>query len=204
MHSSQPVEVVAGLLRRGGTEPGDELRAFLASEGGSSATPAAVEPAFLFNAAMTGFFQAAAVGDTFTQPERIRQRFGRTLEENYPEAGQTFLRFAYSYWTLKLVVGDADPATRSSVAYQLLAQIEQMVAGLFFPTPGPVRIDQAQREAAQRQTLQESGAPIDIEDFIRHNPILLRDRAPAKSGCLGVLAAAVLSAASITSLVVQI
>lgn len=175
MDASQAVEVAADLLRRGGLNPTDQIRSFLASRSDLPPTPPA-EPASLFNAAMTGFFQAAATGETFTDPQRISQRFGRTLEQNYPEAGKAFLRFAHSYWTLKLVVQDAEPATRSSIAHQLLAQIEQMIAGLFFPTPGPVRIDPAQREAAQRQTLKESGAPIDIEDFIRHNPILLRDR----------------------------
>lgn len=200
MYISPLLEVTADLLRRGGIDPTDQVRALLASQSDSPGTPLVVDPGTLFNTSMTGFFQAAATGDTFTDRERIAQRFGRTLEENYPEAGEAFLRFAYSYWTLKLVVGDADEATRSSIAYQLLAEIEQMVAGLFFPTPGPVRIDHGQREAAQRQTLQESGAAIDIEDFIRHNPILLRDRRSTSTGCLGVLALAVLPTATITKL----
>jgi hypothetical protein len=155
-------------------------------------------PAALFNAAMTGFFHSGAVGTTFVDPALIAAKFGRTLEQNYPEAGNSFLKFAYTYWTLKLSVNDAFDRGDRSVAYQLLAQVEQMVAGTFFPTPGPIQFDPAQREATQRQVLAASGAPIDIEAFITGNPILIRDkRRQGGSGCGSVLLVTLASAATV-------
>jgi len=180
-------DIGVDLVRRGGMTVTPPLRSFLSAQVSSNAEPPTSVEAIL-TSAMTGFFRAAADGYAFTNPGRIASSFGKTLEQNYPEAGATFLKFAYSYWTLKLVVGDADAATRSTHGHQLLAQVEQMVAGLFFPTPGPIRIDPDQRESTQRQTLVGSGAPIDIEDFIQRNPILLRDRRVSKTGCASAVA----------------
>ena len=53
-----------------------------------------------------GFYKCAAEGYAFTEVSRIKERFGRSLGENYPEASDAFLYFAVSYWTLKLVTED--------------------------------------------------------------------------------------------------
>lgn len=155
-------------------------------------------PANLHDAALAGFFESAARGTTLTHPARVTAKFGRTLEQNYPEAGAAFIKFAATYWTLKLVVIDGIDSGDRSLAAQLLAAVEPMVAGPFFPTPGPVKFEPTQREAAQRQALKEHGPSIDVEDFIAHNPILIRDRLSRRGGCagttlLGVCAAAALS-----------
>jgi hypothetical protein len=118
----------------------------------------------IIEAAQEGLFGQR--GYAFTPPERIRERFGRTLPQNYPEASP------YVGTALRTV----------------LETVEQQTASLFFPTPGPVRIPAAHREQTQRQILSASGAwsVAEIEEFIRGNPILIRDRQAARKGCLGV------------------
>jgi hypothetical protein len=86
-----------------------------------------------------------------------------------------------SYWTLKVwVVDHRGPFT---VAAFLLHGLEEQIASVFFPTPGPAKIQARMREETQRQLLAEHGVQIDVEDFIAGNPILLRDRKAASSGC---------------------
>jgi hypothetical protein len=48
----------------------------------------------IIEAAQEGLFGQR--GYAFTPPERIRERFGRTLPQNYPEASPAFLHFATS------------------------------------------------------------------------------------------------------------
>ena len=142
----------------------------------------------IVRSAFFGFFHCAADGHPFADVKRIEDQFRMTLEENYKNAGAAFLRFATTYWTLKLVVGDLTVSTeyRRTGIQQLLLKVETDVASVFFPTPGPIQMPARKREEAQRGLLQESGAPIDIEEFIAGNPIL--QASPSRSGCLGVVA----------------
>jgi hypothetical protein len=126
--------------------------------------------------------EAATDGWEFVPQSRIKERFGKSLADNYPEAGPAFLRFAVSYWTLKLLSSDLWDE-RATVVAQLIAALEAQIGSVFFPTPGPVRIDPVQRETTQRALLTELAPRIDLQDFIGRNPILLRDAGAATSGC---------------------
>ncbi len=86
-------------------------------------------------------------------------------------------------------------ATRS------FSKVEATIGALFFPTPGPITIDPAKREAAQREILTASGAPINIQEFISRNPILLRDKAAGRAGCLGSVVFALAAFAIITAVI---
>lgn len=119
-----------------------------------------------------GFFYCAAEGHAFLPPQLIKEKFGYSLEENYPAASASFLRFATTYWTFKLVQSELLPTHQEKFLTQLLSKFETDIASVFFPTPGPMTIPARQREEAQRELIRESGAPIDIEDFIRGNPML--------------------------------
>lgn len=66
-----------------------------------------------------------------------------------------------------------------------MAALEEQVASVFFPTPGPIRIDHEHREATQREILAEYEVPMDVEAFMAGNPILIRDRQSGRSGCAG-------------------
>jgi len=145
----------------------------------------------IVHAALNGFFHAAAKGYAFGDPDIIRQRFGRTLAANYPDAGPAFLRFAQTYWTLKLILDDRGFNAEQSLAHALLSEVEGNIGALFFPTPGPVTIEPAKREAAQREIVAASGAPINVEEFISQNPILLRDKVAGRAGCFGSVVFAV-------------
>jgi hypothetical protein len=165
----------------------DALNEFLNRSGNLPADDLGIDTATIVRAAMSGFCALAHEGHTFVSPERIEQEFGRTLSQNYPEAGPTFLKFAHSYWTLKLLVNDPEVRPDFSNAAGTLSQLEEFLAGLFFPTPGPVKVPVAAREAKQREVLTSSAAPFDIDEFIERNPILIRDRSVQGRGCLGIL-----------------
>jgi len=133
-----------------------------------------------------GYLSLAVRGYLFTDLDRIKKEFGRSLKESYPEASEIFLKFASTYWTFKLYLEDLIPKDRLAdffiykklekdpIAYSFLSQLEGDVAGLFFPTPGPITVPSDERERAQREVLKNFD--IDIEDFMKGNPILIRDR----------------------------
>lgn len=134
--------------------------------------------------ALLGFFDAATDGHEFIDREIIFKRFHGTVANNYPEAGPAFLRFANSYWTLKTLVDDLkETEPYSGLTGVLGAVIDKHVGPLFFPVPGPVKIPASRREADQRSYLDQLAPRVDIEEFMQHNPILLRDRKSA-TGCL--------------------
>lgn len=185
MASKRALDAATDLLRRGGMPNTQQLQQFLSRDSRQPATDLPIDPNAVLQSALKGFLMRAAEGYTFVDPQRIVKEFGRTLDENYPEAGPAFLKFAHSYWTLKLLAGDPDIRPDYSNAAALLSQLEESLAGLFFPTPGPVKIDPDVREAKQREILTTASAPIDISDFLTRNPILIRDRRGQASGCLG-------------------
>ena len=122
--------------------------------------------------AWRGFFFCAATGHAFVPLQRIEEQLGRALDENYPDASDEFLKFATSYWTLKLAAADLsrDARYRKTGIQQLLCKIETDLGSVFFPAPGATGVPASKREEIQRALLGESGAPIDLEEFMRGNP----------------------------------
>ncbi len=123
-----------------------------------------------------GFIPCAVEGILLIPEIRIKEQFGDSLEENYPEANEVFLTFAKTYWTLRVLVINLTESEREWIPTYLLANLEQSIGAVFFPFPGKVKIAPSKREKKQRELLQKSGANIDIEEFMRGNPILIRDR----------------------------
>lgn len=135
----------------------------------------------LIDALYEGFFHCAATGYAFVPPEKIRERFGSTLEQNYPGASASFLRFATTYWTFKIMQSDLCPEHGDKFISQLFSRFELEIGSVFFPMPGPLTIPTHQREQKQRELIAKFGAQIDIDDFIRGNPIL---KGRGSQGCL--------------------
>jgi hypothetical protein len=117
-------------------------------------------------------FKKASTGETFGNLSRIKERFGRSLEENYGLSGGPFMNMAKTYWTYKLEVGDLFPEYHNLGLSQMLLELETNIAGLFFPTSGPGTIPVNKRREAQKQILQEYAPEIDIDAFLGNNPIL--------------------------------
>ena len=137
------------------------------------------------DAAMSGFFHCAASGVALVPEERVADRFGCSVEENYPEANKTFLRFARTYWTLRVLnIELMENDVEWNGAY-IVGGVEEAIGPVFFPFPSRLRISPIEREQAERQLIEESGADIDIEEFMEGNPILIRER-ESRSGCLGI------------------
>ena len=142
----------------------------------------------LLDSALTGFFRSAARGVAFTAEDGIKRRYGESLQENYPEASASFLRFATSFWTLRLVLTDEPQEWRETLAGYLLGNVELTVAGTFFPTRTKWAVQKvAERERVQRQVLRNFAELYDVEEFMRGNPILLRDKRQHGAGCLSVI-----------------
>jgi len=130
----------------------------------------------LYEAVFRGFFSCAAEGVALYPEHKVAERFRNTIEDNYPEANEVFLKFARTYWTLRVLIYDLMEDDMEWIGAHLLAKLEQDIGPVFFPFPGPAKIAPSKREKTQREILQEVNADIDIEEFIKGNPILIRDR----------------------------
>ncbi len=131
----------------------------------------------IYENTLKGFFHCAAKGFTFIPEEIIIEKYGRSVEQNYPEASNEFLKFAKTYWTLKILVDNLIKSGKTDcLESYFLGKLEQVIGPLFFPFPGPMKISPKMREKDQRELLKASGANIDIEKFIKGNPILIRDK----------------------------
>ena len=182
----RPEDLVSALAQRGGFHLTESDLALLASDAPVTRPEETARTGEIMSGCFRGYFDAATDGDTYAEPTRIPERYGRTLEQNYPEASQTFLRFAYTYWTFHLLVSDFGESHPSCVATYVLREIENPIRARFFPTPGPIQIDPKQREHDQRLVLASLAPQIDVEEFMAGNPILIRDRQAASRGCLGM------------------
>ncbi|MFH1543185.1 MAG: hypothetical protein ABIE03_01480 [Patescibacteria group bacterium] len=129
----------------------------------------------LYDNLIKGYFLLGVKGHKFTDINRIREFFGRSLEDNYPEASETFLKFATTYWTFKLYLQDFRNLSEY-YAFLILSRLEFDTASIFFPTPGLHFISSIEREKTQRELLKVLAPEINIEDFIKGNPILIRDK----------------------------
>jgi len=121
-----------------------------------------------------GYILLAIKGYEFTKVDRVEEKFGSTIEENYPEASESFIKFARTYWTFQTHLLEDLTGSSNYLAYSYLANLHAIIASIFFPMPGPATIPSNKREKIQREVLKDFH--IDIEDFIKVNPILIRDR----------------------------
>lgn len=127
----------------------------------------------IYKIMFNGFFCCAADGFAFVPENKIKEYYGKSLRENYPSySSSTFMKFATSYWTLKILTSQLFPKYKKLMLYQLLKKLEIEISAYFFPTPGLLVIDPIERKAVQVELLLQSGAKIDIEEFISGNPFL--------------------------------
>lgn len=118
------------------------------------------------------FFRKATYGETFGLISRVEQFPRASIEENYQLRNGPFINLAKTYWTFKMEVCDLFPDYHDLVLAQVLTRVEGDIASVFFPTPGPVVIWVRQRRQQQRQLLERYAPEIDIEAFLKNNPIL--------------------------------
>jgi hypothetical protein len=124
---------------------------------------------FLFNKALNG--------ETFCDSSKIRQEFGKTLEQHYKVTSGPFLNFAYTYWTFRFQLDEdhyRQPKEHVPLFFPILRTVEMNISGSFFPSGGQVNAEN------QKQILQEYAPEINIERFLSDNPLLSK-----KGGCLG-------------------
>jgi len=118
------------------------------------------------------FFRKAIHGETFGPIARIKERFSPSLEENYELTSGPFINIARTYWTYNIEVHDLFPQHYDLTLAQILLKVERDLGSLFFPTPGKVVIWVRQRSQLQRQLLKQYAPQIDIDAFLKNNPIL--------------------------------
>lgn len=129
----------------------------------------------IVEAARRGFFHVAATGKSLCKQSKIQDRLGRPLEQQYPDASRSFLNFATTYWTLKIVVERVEERQRWRIAEYVLKKVESEITPLFFPPSGSPAIDPVLRSQAQLEMIYSHAAPIDTSDFLAGNPILARE-----------------------------
>ncbi|MCX5885703.1 MAG: hypothetical protein NT096_07320 [Proteobacteria bacterium] len=162
-----------------------DKKVFLLAELSESSTESQKETiAEVFDIMTRFFFSKASRGETFGSISRIKEQFASSLEENYGLSSGPFIDMAKTYWTYKLEVQDLFPQHHKCALSQILLEIETNIAGVFFPTPGPISMPVSQRKEAQRQQLQEYAPRMDIERFLSESPIL--KVSGGQSGCLGM------------------
>ncbi len=127
-----------------------------------------------------GFFHAAAEGETFTDPEQIEEKFGKPLEETYPDASDEFMTVARTYWSLKLLLADPEllqkRKTSDELLYDVLDEIDRSIGPVFFPSAGPDETPATdERRQNQRNMILDSNADIDLDAFMAGNPFVPDD-----------------------------
>jgi len=163
------------IFNGGGSLSNDDLKMF--KEEPSKAEKYTTRIGEIYENVLKGFFYCAAKGLIFIPEEIIIERHGRSVEQNYPEASNEFLKFAKTYWTLKILVDNLIKSGEiDCLEDHFLGKLEQVIGPLFFPFPGPMIISPSKREKDQREFIKASGANINIERFIEGNPILIRDK----------------------------
>lgn len=119
------------LLTDVAVEASDEKRKF-SEEAGS--IPSSIKPSLkkFYDEAnetlLVYFFKKASRGEPFGKIERIKERLGKTPEENYGINSGPFLNLAKTYWTFKLEVRDLFPKYRKKLISQVLLKTEFDVA----------------------------------------------------------------------------
>jgi hypothetical protein len=141
---------------------------------------------------MAFLFLKARNNETFGDVARVKERFGRTLEENYGVVPGPFLSLARAYWTFKLELEDLLSHQSRPLLTEILRRVEVDVASVFFPTPGFLSIPVAKRRAAQRAILQQYAPGFDVERFLAESPILQIEAQRQRPGCLGLVLAVLL------------
>ena len=121
------------------------------------------------------FYKMATKGEVFGDTNRIKEQFGRTIEDNYSVGPGPFLNFARAYWTFKIEVDDLFPENYKKLISQILLRVELDIARFFFPTPGSAMMPPQLRVEAQKKLLKEYAPEIDAELFIKQNPILTKE-----------------------------
>jgi hypothetical protein len=138
-----------------------------------------------------GFYKCAADGYNFVSESRIKEKFGKSLQENYPGAGEAFMSLARTFWTLKLVEIDLRH-NHDLIIFSLISQLNRSIGNIFFPNRPNPKVEIApgvvdDRESVQRNLILSSGANIDIDEFLSGSPIIRDSRLAKNSGCLGIL-----------------
>jgi len=190
MPDSDVTEVALNLISKGGGNISPELVNYLNRDFDPNTRDGAFNTE-IFESALKGFFFHAANGYEFSDIKNVFSFFNMAFDGLYPEATMPFIKFATSYWTLKFLVRPQNTKLeqwpRRTIAWELISSVEFNVASLFFPTPGRHMINPKLREKDQRKILQGLGVPIDVEEFIRNNPILIRDRIRLKRTRIKIL-----------------
>jgi hypothetical protein len=202
--AEEAAEAVLELARRGGLERQASDRTLLLSvtpfdrtdwkggvrqddEGSLSVVLAVSSPALsneqrsrlalLTAACYMGFYDAASNGLPLVEADRIVEFYGKPLAEAYPNSGEAFFRFATTYWTMLTLLDDLrSRGLPDLVVLQLLRKLDSLLAELYFPSPGPLMVDPAKREADVRRFLGIWAPTMDVDAFVAGNPVLDEQR----------------------------
>ncbi len=134
------------------------------------------------------FFQKVMLGRSFGDLNRIEQKFGKTLEQNYGIDSGPFLDLAKVYWTFKIESQDLNPIYTNLTITQVLFGIEFEIGSEFFPTPGPSTVPNSLRKMNQKYSLHKYAPEFDVKRYFAENPYFASGSSQRGVGCLGIIA----------------
>lgn len=176
---SKSIEIINLLYGNTGEKLSDEDINVLSQEIEPNSLPANFNEIVgrAYNACTDGLLISACKGYEFEDPSIIKDHFGMSLEENYPNANKLFLDFAKTYWSYKLAISEQIPEEEIKLyANALLKKLELNFASIFFPTPGLLFVRKKKRQKAQRDILDVLNKQYDlnynVDEFIKGNPYL--------------------------------
>jgi hypothetical protein len=91
------------------------------------------------------FWTRVCAREVFGPTQRVAQKFGKSLEDNYGLQSGPFMDLARTYWTYKVELQDILPMHYDTWLAQALIAVEFNIAQLFFPTPGPISMPKRMR-----------------------------------------------------------
>jgi hypothetical protein len=104
------------------------------------------------------FFKKVKTGETYCPVGKIKEKFGMTPKERIGISSGGYYRLFVAYWTLNIKLDENTQSNISKYGYgkvyyadSLLRFVESSLAGAFFPTPGPMQI----QESTRRQGIQK-------------------------------------------------
>lgn len=135
---------------------------------------------------MRYFWHMVCKGDTFFPKEIIREKIGLSVEQYSGLQDGPFLDLWNTYWTFRITLDEYGMENSEHCKFnyfQILRNVETKVAGVFIPSPGPMKYD-ADLKSIQEKILKEYAPALDVKRFLSGSPALRRQQ---NQGCLNAV-----------------
>jgi hypothetical protein len=124
------------------------------------------------DALLRQFFHLVKTGGAYCAVDEIKKQFGQSPRERLGISSGGYYRLFIAYWTLKAKLRKYQESNinihgTANIYYldALIADVESILAGLFFPTPGPFGISESERRREVQGLLRTVAPGMTIRDI---------------------------------------